>query len=155
MNIQLKPDLLRTKCEILDGDAFKRCFQKAIKVKEWIKNKPVYAVTFNQIGLIESCFVARKPKKFGFPTDIVMNPMYTPISQPQFQSIERCASFPGEEFVVMRWREILATYYDYHERKLVQHKLKGIASIVFQHETDHTNGVVCHDIRIKEKPDHK
>ena len=150
MVIQLKSDFLRIGCETVKGD-MKSCFQKAIKVKQWIKNKAVYAITFNQIGLSDSCFVTRKPKSFNFPTDIVINPSYEPISETQFQSIERCASFPGEEYIVMRWREVVATYYDYYTKSIVQHNLKGIASIVFQHETDHTKGVVCYDIRVKKE----
>ena len=154
MKIELTNDILREQCNVVTD--YKKCYQKAIEVRNWVKKKSVYAITFNQIGLRESCFVARKPKTFKFPIDIVMNPDYKPINgSERFQSIEGCASFPGEEFTVVRWRTINAYYYDFYEKRFVNVVLGGKASIVFQHETDHTNGVVCYDIRVKEKQKEK
>ena len=47
--LMLKNDLLYDESkEVVD---YQDCFRKAVKVKEWLKNKKAYAIAFNQLGL--------------------------------------------------------------------------------------------------------
>ena len=58
---------------------FKMCYLVGTTVSRWIKNKPAYAIAFNQLGLEEKCFVAKKYKKLGLKNGIIMNPSYKPV----------------------------------------------------------------------------
>lgn len=135
---------------------FKDCYLKGIKVAQWVKNKNAYAVAFNQLGMKERCFVSAK-KKLKFKDSIIINPSYKPVDD--FEVIisqEGCLSYPGEIFEIKRFDKIIAEYYIFDTgnivRKIIE-ELKDISSIVFQHETDHLDGItdIEKDIRKDKK----
>lgn len=142
----LKNDLLYTPAvEVSD---FNDCFRKAVKVNGWLRNKKAYAISFNQLGLSERCFVIRKPKKLKLDIDIVMNPSFEPDDGSEsIVSDEMCLSFPGRVFKIRRHSKIVARFYDYYQKQERHLNLSGMPAIVFQHEVSHLDGkpddVIC------------
>lgn len=66
---------------------------------------------------------------------------------------EGCLSFPSLFGTVKRWLEIKVKYQVINENKELEEKqedLKGFMAIVFQHETDHLDGILFVD-RIKKE----
>jgi len=62
----------------------------------------------------------------------------------KINTVEGCLSYPNEQYYVQRWKYIVAVYDvpNKERTRLVQiaRKMRGEEAIVFQHETDHTNG---------------
>lgn len=76
---------------------------------------------------------------------IMFNPQWHPTRAPKNQIVEGCYSVPGKVFSIARDDYGWASWFnlDGIPQKL---KLKGLESIVFQHELDHLNGICCADI---------
>lgn len=62
----------------------------------------------------------------------------------KINTVEGCLSYPNEQYYVSRWKYIVAVYEVPSKERthLVQiaRKMRGEEAIIFQHETDHTNG---------------
>lgn len=70
------------------------------------------------------------------------NPSYTPIkSAGKSKKLERCLSAPGLWTELWRWNEIHVQYTG-QSKPL---RLTGVDAWIFQHESDHTDGILCHD----------
>lgn len=142
MNIQITPKELKTRLEFVPVSQYKEAFSAGIQIGQWLKSKSAYAVAANQVGIALRLFVVRKAKQNGLPTDVFINPTYvaTPDSRRKLSG-ERCLSFPGQEFKIVRDSKVLATYYDPRERREFTILLVGLPAVIFQHETDHLNGI--------------
>ena len=57
---------------------------------------------------------------------------------------EGCLSFPDEFIKITRPKDIQVRYQD-HEGIWIEKSFEGVASVCFQHELDHLNGIVFHD----------
>lgn len=83
---------------------------------------------------------------------VIINPSFEPIGRRE-QMWEGCLSFAGAKDSVfakaMRYKKVQAHWYD---EKGVYHKevLSGLPAHVFQHETDHLNGILFVD-RVKDQ----
>lgn len=53
---------------------------------------------------------------------------------------EGCLSYPGEQFLVPRSRELTVKFFDLHGRKNIR-RFKGFFGRVVQHEIDHLQGI--------------
>ena len=75
---------------------------------------------------------------------VAINASYEPVGQETIVAVEGCFSVPGMRGKVRRWRRILAKYCD---EKGTMHcrELADWPARVFQHETDHTNGILYDD----------
>ena len=94
-----------------------------------------------QVGLDIRMFVTSLP----FPHKIIINPKWEPTpSGFEYARLEGCLSFPGWLAPVKRFDAIKASYYNV-EGKRVELIAKGLAAQVFQHETDHLDGVLLID----------
>ena len=75
---------------------------------------------------------------------LAVNPVYYKDGKAT-NTIEGCLSYPGEQYFVKRHKYIRAVYYSVNRKtkKLVKvmKKLTGEAAIIYQHETDHCNGI--------------
>ncbi len=113
----------------------------------------------NQIGLNMRLFVAQisdKPIKRGEDNKIIMppqsemkfyavfNPEITKFSDKKSEMEEGCLSVPGFYGVVERPEKITLEGQDKNGRK-IKIKAAGMLARVFQHETDHLNGVLFID----------
>lgn len=75
---------------------------------------------------------------------IAINPIYYKNGK-KINTVEGCLSYPGEQYFVTRYKYVRAVYYSINRntKKLIKvcKELKGEPAIIFQHETDHCNGI--------------
>lgn len=74
---------------------------------------------------------------------IAMNPQYIPTGS-RTKIVESCLSYPDEDYVVKRYKTIKANFWTFDDNKKLKKmsiNLRGNVAVVFQHETDHLNGV--------------
>lgn len=99
---------------------------------EYCKNNKLIWLALPQIGISKSGFVAYFFNKWN----IIINPVIWKRFGIDIPSEEACASLPWEKFIVSRSHSIMAKYNDRY------HFITYPASIVFQHEYDHLNGIL-------------
>jgi len=93
----------------------------------------------NQVGLdLKLIVIEVEDKLFK-----LVNPQVTS-AQGQICFLEGCLSFPGLELKVKRHNKISVSALDYDGNN-VRLELEGMFAVIFQHEIDHTNGVVFLD----------
>jgi len=106
------------------------------------KNKTAVAIAAPQVGIYQRFFVM----KFGDKMELCVNPEYeVKPGMSMVSDFEGCLSFPGNFRKVKRYRNIRATWINQDGVKVTKN-LKEWTSRVFQHETDHLDGV---DIMVK------
>ena len=114
--------------------------EKAESVQKWIESKPAWAVSFNQLGFSERCFII-KNGKIGLIDNTIINPTFETCKNSKVvNSFETCLSFPGEKFTIKRNKMIKMSYYSISLKKYVTIKLHGMSAIVCQHEISHLDG---------------
>lgn len=99
---------------------------------EYCKNNNLKWLALPQIGISKSWFVAY----FFGKRNIVINPRIAKASKTLIKSEERCASLPGEVYIVDRHHSIIAKYNDKY------HWIPYPYSIVFQHEYEHLDWIL-------------
>lgn len=74
---------------------------------------------------------------------VVINPTYLPEKGGQTVTAESCLSYPDRSFVLKRYRKVWVKYWTIEKGKLVKktRTLSGYPAVIFQHETDHCNGI--------------
>lgn len=96
-----------------------------------------------QIGINKKFFVA-------FSTTITewklyINPKYKPLnSDNTIQDTEGCLTYGTDKYLVTRYPKIIAEWQKItpdNELKTITRELEGLDAVVFQHETDHCEGV--------------
>lgn len=99
---------------------------------QYCKENKLQWLALPQIGISKSGFVAY----FFWTWQIIINPIIAKTTELTIKSKEGCASIPDESFVVDRKHTIIAKYNNNY------HFIPYPASIVFQHEYDHLNGIL-------------
>lgn len=100
------------------------------------------ALAAPQVGISKRFFVAEE-ELFG--SSLVINPSWNHHEESQRLLLtESCLSFPGLTLNVLRESKINATFLDESGTKCTM-ILSGFAAHVFQHETDHLNGILFID----------
>lgn len=95
------------------------------------------AIAAPQVGVYQRFFVM----KFGNKMELCINPEYeVKPGTPMVYKYEGCLSFEGEVRGVKRHRNIRATWTNEYGNRITKN-LKEWSSRVFQHETDHLDGV--------------
>jgi|WetSurMetagenome_2_1015567.scaffolds.fasta_scaffold47924_3 peptide deformylase len=97
-----------------------------------------------QIGIPKRMFVWR----IGQTDDgndmyqIVFNPKYYK-DKKKTRMIEGCLSYKEKHFITERAKAVQAVYYTYAHEKMIKitNHLSGIKAVIFQHETDHVDGI--------------
>jgi len=79
---------------------------------------------------------------------VLLNPVIVSYSKSKVQSWEGCLSLPGVRGKVPRAKRIRTRYWDASAMKC-EEEVSGYHALVFQHETDHLNGVLFVD-RLKD-----
>lgn len=122
------------------------------EIQALCKKERGVGVAANQVGLRENFFFlaaeAKVPTKSGKPAShLCINPSWEPAHAADLvQSVEGCLSIPRKNlverrrFVVPRYNVIEAEWTNTVGHR-VKMRLKGLAAIVFQHESDHLRGV--------------
>jgi len=119
--------------------------EKALEMIAWAKkrrNPTALGLAACQVGIFERFFVAKIKGTWG----VFINPVYKPLSCRYLSTqmcIEECLSYRGEKYAVRRYVKIFAAASGYRT------VLNGIDAIVFQHETDHCNGITIKMIGVR------
>lgn len=92
-----------------------------------------------QLGYMKRVFVIN----FNGNLTTFVNPMISKYSKPTW-SVEGCLSCPGKRYAVMTFDEI-EVFYQTPLGKNMSARLRGTAAKVFQHETNHLNGLTIKD----------
>jgi len=94
-----------------------------------------------QVGIMKTFFVAIIKGSW----EIVINPKIVSYGKNMVLSEEGCLSYPEEgQGKIERHRKIKVQFID-KKGNLIIAKLTKMDAIVFQHEFDHTQGIVCID----------
>ncbi len=99
----------------------------------------------NQVDVCKRVFII---KTKGFK-QVFINPVITKASRATLMSKEECLSCPGIKVTVERHKQITITGFD-TEWKPIKRKLRGMESIVAQHEMYHLNGITLKHLQERE-----
>ncbi len=98
-------------------------------------------VAANQVGHDQRVFVM-SPKYDKEEIRVVINPKILSHGKEIIHQPEFCLSCPGMEKFVPRWAVIEVAYLN-EAHEVVEKKLKRWEARIFQHETDHLDGIIC------------
>ena len=93
-----------------------------------------------QVGLLQAFFVYELEEDKG----VVINPEIIEKRGETEKDEEGCLSVPGVYGIVERPTEIVVTYLDLNGRRH-EEVISGLKARIFQHETDHLNGIIFTD----------
>ena len=101
-----------------------------------------------QVGIDKSFFIVGDKTRYK----LAVNPKIIETSKEQVLMTEGCLSFPGLFLKVLRPLNVVVEYVN-NNGETVNEKLEGMMSRVFQHETDHLNGITFDTLVSKLKLD--
>ncbi|MEK7147201.1 MAG: peptide deformylase [Patescibacteria group bacterium] len=115
------------------------------KMRKEMKIAQGIGLSANQIGLDFKVFVAEAPSETGaVKFYAVFNPAIKSFSKEIFEIEEGCLSVPNFYGKVKRPAKIVLSGFDKNNKKITI-KAWGFLARVFQHETDHLNGILFTD----------
>ena len=93
-----------------------------------------------QVGIFKRFFIAFDQVEDNWR--VFINPFYKSESE-KFSTIEGCLTYPGQHYKVDRFKKVSAEWQEISKEGLVDQKqdLEGFFAQIFQHETDHTDGI--------------
>lgn len=104
-------------------------------MRELMATKEGAGLAAPQVGLGLRFFISRiKGCK------VAINPRYDPVGHARTSGVEGCLTWPGRRTYVARHDKISATWMDLEGRAHGQ-ELAAMDARIFQHETDHLNGI--------------
>ncbi len=133
-----------------------------IKKKEFIEFLKIMAKVMDdydgiglsaiQLGVPKKVFIIKKDfEKEGFDKNdslseviVYINPQILDYSQEKEEGWEGCLSIPNIECLVERSKRIKVKYLDVYGNEIIE-ELDQLRAIVFQHEYDHTQGILIID----------
>lgn len=98
-----------------------------------------------QVGLSRNVIAVQRLDKEGEPFEVYPNIRITALRGEPEPGREGCLSVPGRRGEVMRWRDIDICYTSLETGKEVTERVEGFTAVIFQHETDHLQGVLYTD----------
>ena len=98
-----------------------------------------------QVGLSRNIIAVQRLDKEGEPFEVYPNIRITAFRGEQVLGSEGCLSVPNCRGKVLRWRDIDISYTSPETGKEVTENIKGFTAVIFQHETDHLQGVLYID----------
>ena len=101
-----------------------------------------------QVNIDKSFFIIGDKTRYK----LAVNPKIIETSEEKVLMTEGCLSFPGLFLKVLRPLNVVVEYVNTNGEK-VNEKLEGMMSRVFQHETDHLNGITFDTLVSKLKLD--
>lgn len=93
-----------------------------------------------QIGIFKKMFVWKNSEN---TFQIAINPKYFMKEKKRTNIIEACLSYPERTYYMSRYKKISASFYVLKDGELqrIYRTLSGRQAYIFQHETDHINGI--------------
>lgn len=107
-------------------------------------NNPGIGIAAPQIGINRNIIWVQRFDKNGEPFELYLNPKIIWRSQLLRKGPEGCLSIPDITGNVLRNYTIKLTYQD-KTGKQIEEIIEGFTAVVFQHETDHLNGILFTD----------
>ncbi|MFC6095311.1 peptide deformylase [Flavobacterium qiangtangense] len=107
-------------------------------------NNPGIGIAAPQIGINRNIIWVQRFDKAGEPFELYINPKIVWRSQLLRKGPEGCLSIPDITGNVLRNYTIKLTYQD-KTGKQFEEIIEGFTAVVFQHETDHLNGILFTD----------
>jgi len=105
---------------------------------------PGIGIAAPQIGINRNIIWVQRFDKEGEPFELYLNPKITWRSELLRKGKEGCLSIPDISGDVLRNYTIKLTYQD-KTGKQFEELIEGFTAVVFQHETDHLNGILFTD----------
>ena len=131
-------------------------------MKDTLKSEDGAGIAAPQIGISYSVFVipkryAPKVRMWHYPSTwlrparqtIFINPRITYYSKNKKATSEGCLSVRGKFYPITRSKEVTLHAHNYTGKKF-KVRAEGLLARIFQHETDHLNGIIFLD-RLHEK----
>lgn len=110
---------------------------------------PGIGIAAPQVGINRNVIWVQRFDKEGMPFECYLNPKITWRSKLMRKGKEGCLSIPDIRDDVMRNYTIRLSYQDI-QGKTHEEMVEGFTAVIFQHETDHINGILFTD-RLKEQ----
>jgi len=98
-----------------------------------------------QVGIPYRLIAVQRFDKEGEPFEFYINPRITWYSEVEKRGYEGCLSIPDISGTVKRPGEIDISYWDETTGKTVAERVTGYTAVIFQHETDHLDGILFTD----------
>ena len=98
-----------------------------------------------QVGIGRRMVAVQRFDKEGEPFEVYPDIRITERRGEQVAGPEGCLSVPGRRGDVLRWRDIDITYLSPKTLKDTTERIQGFTAVIFQHETDHLDGVLYTD----------
>lgn len=128
-------------CEEVLEDEVPEVFALAEEMVKFCHEKQGVGLSATQIGISKKFFVWLDGDKW----QLAINPVVFPDKKKSQEVLERCLSYEGKYFRVKRYKKITAVFYSIDGKsgklKKYSRQLSGDRAWIFQHETDHTNGI--------------
>jgi len=141
-------ELLRKKSETVSAEEIKNGEIKKLiaEMKKTLKHADGVGLAAVQIGVLKRVILV----EVDGTAHAFINPKITRKSWKKISIEEGCLSVPGKNGYVKRSAKIAVDALD-ENGKEVKLKAEELTSIIFQHEIDHTNGILFIDKLIKIK----
>ena len=98
-----------------------------------------------QVGILKRVVAVQRFDKEGEPVEVYPNVRIESFSGEPAPGREGCLSIPGYYGVVKRYPQIVVTYSDTASFMPVTDTVRGFTAVIFQHETDHLDGILYTD----------
>ncbi len=140
--------LLRTQSKPLDDgmlhtEEFERLVAGMLATVRDPANEGV-GIAAPQVGILRRLIAVQRFDKPGEPFELYVNPEITGYGDDTAAGQEGCLSIPGIVGTVVRPQEITVHYRTLRGSDTTE-RVTGYTAVIFQHETDHLNGILFTD----------
>ena len=98
-----------------------------------------------QVGILRRIVAVQRFDKEGEPFEVYPNIRIVATRGEKEPGGEGCLSVPDRRGTVLRWRDIDIRYTDPATGRDTTERIEGFTAVIFQHETDHLEGVLYID----------
>ena len=98
-----------------------------------------------QVGIGRRIVAVQRFDKEGEPFEVYPNIRVTAKRGSPEPGPEGCLSIPGRRGDVLRWQDIDIAYTSPHTGRDTTETVKGFTAVIFEHETDHLDGILYID----------
>ena len=98
-----------------------------------------------QVGISRNVIAVQRFDKEGEPFEVYPNIRITAYRGDPEPGAEGCLSVPGRRGDVLRWRDIDICYTSLETGQELTERVEGFTAVIFQHETDHLQGILYTD----------
>ena len=98
-----------------------------------------------QVGISRRIVAVQRFDKEDEPFEVYANVRIDSLYGPMAYGQEGCLSVPGMRGTVPRWTSAIISYTDPVTLRTVHDTVSGFTAVIFQHETDHLDGILYTD----------